>query len=75
MIKIWTFSKFTNNNMQERVLLKGLREVAKKYRIGLSTAKRLMEEVPCFRIGNTFCCYTDEIENYLKNKEKENGTK
>ena len=63
------------NNMQERVLLKGLREVAKKYRIGLSTAKRLMEEVPCFRIGNTFCCYTDEIENYLKNKEKENGTK
>lgn len=50
-------------------LLKGLRSISKEYGIGLSTARKLMEDVPCFKIGNTFYCYSDEIELHLKNKQ------
>lgn len=56
--------------MEKGDLLIGLREISKRYSIGLSTARRLMDSVPCFRIGKTFYCYSDEIEFYLKNKEK-----
>ena len=52
-------------------ILKGLRAIAIKYGISKSTAKRLMDEVPCFKIGNTYFCYTDEVEQFLKNKNKD----
>lgn len=55
---------------RENKLLRGIRAVASEYRIGLSTAKKLIEEAPHFRIGNIFYCYSEEIEEYLKNKEK-----
>ena len=56
---------------EKRELLKGLRAIALKYGISTSTARKLMEEVPCFRIGKTFFCYSEEIELYLKNKKKD----
>ena len=52
-------------------LLKGLRAISLEYGISLLSASRLMLEVPCFKIGNTFYCYSDEIEEYLKNKKKD----
>lgn len=51
-------------------LLKGLRAVSSEYGISLLSASKLMAEVPCFKIGNTFYCYSDEIEEYLKKREK-----
>ncbi len=56
--------------MENRIILKGLREIASRYGISTLTARKLMDEVPCFRIGKTYYCYSDEIEEYLKNKEK-----
>ena len=56
---------------EKRELLKGLRAISIKYGISKSTAKRLMDEVPCFKIGNTYFCYTDEVEQFLKNKNKD----
>lgn len=50
-------------------ILKGLRAIALKYGISTSTARKLMDEVPCFKIGNTYFCYTDEVEQFLKNKK------
>lgn len=50
-------------------ILKGLRAIALKYGISTSTARKLMDEVPCFKIGNTYFCYTDEVEQFLKNKD------
>ena len=52
-------------------ILKGLRAIALKYGISTSTARKLMDEVPCFKIGNTYFCYTDEVEQFLKNKNKD----
>lgn len=56
---------------KENKLLRGIRAVASEYKIGLSTAKKLIEEAPHFRIGNIFYCYSDEVEEYLKNKCKD----
>lgn len=56
---------------EHSILLKGLREISSRYGIGLLTARKLMDDVPCFKIGRTFYCYSDEIELFLKNKCKD----
>lgn len=65
------FIAFTTskNDMGKGEILKGLRAIALRYGISTSTARKLMDEVPCFKIGNTYFCYTDEVEQFLKNKK------
>ena len=71
MVLLSTVYITSKNDMGKGEILKGLRAIALKYSISTSTARKLMDEVPCFRIGKTFFCYSEEIELYLKNKNKD----
>jgi len=54
--------------MENDRILKGLREIAKYYKISTSTARKMMIGAPKFKIGNTYFCYVKELEEYLKTK-------